>query len=168
MLCKGRKGMEEHEERGYEQTQVAKAHLVMLMQMGYPWHKAAVTAGLHTSRSTAYRLLQAVHTQGEAAFHDGRQGHPAKLREAVLQWLVATCRAHPQMPSREVQAALQEQFDIHVSIGHLNRVRAQLGIGNHAGRLKKNSKRSLLLLDPSGKKALALCSSSLLRTRQVC
>jgi hypothetical protein len=43
----------------------------------------------------------------------------------------------PQMPSREVQAALQEQFGIHVSIGHLNRVRAQLGIGNHVGRSKK-------------------------------
>ncbi|GHO47296.1 hypothetical protein [Ktedonospora formicarum] len=64
-------------------------------------------------------------------------GHPAKLREAVLQWLMAICRANPQMPSREVQVALQEQFGIQVSIGHLNRVRAQLGIGNHVGRLKK-------------------------------
>lgn len=76
-------------------------------------------------------------TRGEAAFQDGRYGHPAKLREAVLQWLVATCRAAPQMPSREVQAALQDQFGVHVSLGHLNRVRAQLGIGNHVGRSKK-------------------------------
>ena len=43
-----------------------------------------------------------------------------------------------------MQAALQEQFDIYVSIGHLNRVRGQLGIENHRGRSKKNSKRSLL------------------------
>jgi len=82
-------------------------------------------------------------------------------------WLRAF-RADPQMPSREVQAALQEQFDIYVSIGHLNRVRGQLGIENHRGRSKKNSKRSLLLLDLSGRKALVLCSSSPLRTRQVC
>jgi transposase len=146
--------MGEHEERGYEQTQAAKVHLVMLMQMGYPWHKAAVTAGLHMSRSTAYRLLQAVQTRGEAAFQEGRQGHPAKLREAVLQWLVATCCTHPQMPSREVQAALQEQFGIHVSIGHLNRVRAQLGIGNPVGRLKKNNKRPVLHRKLSGKREL--------------
>ncbi len=52
-------------------------------------------------------------------------------------WLRAF-RANPQMPSREVQAALQEQFDIYVSIGHLNRVRGQLGIENHRGRSKKN------------------------------
>jgi hypothetical protein len=58
-------------------------------------------------------------------------------------WLRAF-RANPQMPSSEVQAALQEQFDIYVSIGHLNRVRSQLGIENHRGRSKKNSKRSLL------------------------
>jgi hypothetical protein len=41
------------------------------------------------------------------------------------------------MPSREVQAILQDQFGIHVSIGHLNCVRAQLGTGNHVGRSKK-------------------------------
>jgi transposase len=129
--------MEEKQERGRGPNQAAKAHLVMLMQMGYPWQKAVATAGLHISRSTAYRLRHSVQTQGEAAFQDGRHGHPAKLREAVLQWLVAICRASPQMPSREVQAALQDQFGVHVSLGHLNRVRAQLGIGNHVGRSKK-------------------------------
>jgi transposase len=165
---KGRNCVEKKEEMGHEHDQAAKAHLVKLMQMGYPWHKATATVGLHMSRSTAYRLLQAVRTRGEAAFQDGRQGHPAKLREAVLQWLVATCRANPQMPSREAQAALQEQFNIYVSIGHLNRVRGQLGIENHRGRSKKSSKRSLLFLDLSGRKALALCSSLPLHTKQGC
>jgi len=49
------------------------------------------------------------------------------------------------MPSREVQAALQEQFDIYVSIGYLNRVRGQLGIENHRGRSKKNYNSKLNL-----------------------
>jgi transposase len=118
----GRNRMEEQEERGHEHAQAAKAHLVMLMQMGYLWHKAAASAGLQIGRSTAYRLLKAVRTQGETAFQDGREGHPTKLQAAVLQWLLTTCRAAPQMPSREMQVALQEQFGIHVSIGHLNRV----------------------------------------------
>ena len=69
-----------------------------------------------------YRLLQAVRTQGEAALQDGRHGHPAKLREAeAFEWLQAFCRSAPQIPSREVQGALQERSGIHVSIGHLNR-----------------------------------------------
>ena len=159
--------MEEQEARGNEHDQAAKIHLVTLMQMRYSWREAVAVAGLRISRATAYRLVQAVQAQGEAALQDKRQGHPAKLREAVLQWLVAACRVAPQMPSREVQAALQEQFSIHVSTGHLNRVRAQLGIGNHVGRLKKNSKRPLLHRKPSGKRELADSFLSPLHKKQV-
>jgi transposase len=77
------------EKQNYEHHQTAKAHLVALMQAGYPWHEAVAAAGLHMSRSTVYRLVQAAQTQGEAAFQDKRQGHPAKLRDVVLHWLVA-------------------------------------------------------------------------------
>jgi transposase len=158
--------MEEQDEKSLEPS--PKAHLISLMQAGHPGPKAAAMAGLHISRSTVYRLLQAVQTRGDAAILDGRHGHPAKLREAVLQWLVTTCRANPQMSSREVQAALQEQFGIHVSIGHLNRVRAQLGIGNHVGRLKKNSKRSVLHRKPSGKRVLVDSCLLPLRKKRAC
>jgi transposase len=160
--------VEEKEDLGHEHDQAAKAHLVMLMQMGYSWREAQAQAGVHISRSTAYRLLQTAQTRGAAAFQDGRHGHPAKLREVLLQWLLATCRADPQMPSREVQAALQEQFGIHVSIGHLNRVRAQLGIGNHVGRLKKNSKQHHLLLRSRDKREPADSFLSRLRKKRGC
>jgi transposase len=160
--------MGEQEERSYEQAQAVKASLVTLMQMGYPWQNAATTAGLQISRSTAYRWVQGVQSRGEAALLDGRHGHPTKLREDILQWLIAACRANPQMPSREVQATLQDQFGIHVSIGYLNRVRAQLGIGNHVGRSKKNRKRPVLHSKPNGKKALGPCCWSRLHTRQNC
>jgi len=160
--------MESKEKLDHEHDRGAKTHLVRLMQEGYPWHKAVAAAGLQISRSTAYRLVQSVQSRGEVALLDERHGHPTKLREAVLQWLVATCRANSQMPSCEVQAALQEQFDTSVSIGHLNRVRAQLGIGNHVGRSKKNSNQSLHLLTPNGRMVQALCSSSLLLIRLVC
>lgn len=130
--------MKEQDAKSLEPSKTAKAHLISLMQAGYHGPKAAAMAGLHISRSTAYRLFQAIQTRGDAAILDGRHGHPAKLREVVLQWLVATCCTAPQVPSCEVQAALQEQFGIHVSIGHLNRVRAQLGIGScQIGRPKK-------------------------------
>jgi transposase len=165
---KGRNCMEDPEESGHERDQAAKAYLVMLMQMGYSWQQAQTQAGLCISKSTAYRLLQAVQTWGEAAVQDGRHGHPAKLREAVLQWLLATCRAEPQMPSRVVQAALQEQFGIHVSIGHLNRTRVQLGIGNHVGRLKKNGKRPVLHRRLSGKRELVDFFLLLLHRKRVC
>jgi hypothetical protein len=37
-----------------------------------------------------------------------------------------------------VQAALQERFGILVSIGHLNRMRAKLGVGSRAIHREKN------------------------------
>ena len=152
-----------------EQRREAKQHLVVLMHQGISWKEARATVGVHISRSTAYRWVQGVQSRGEAALLDGRHGHPTKLREAVLQWLVARLsRQSTDAERAPVQAALQEQFDIYVSIGHLNRVRGQLGIENHRGRSKKNSKRSLLLLAPNGKKAQELCSSSPLRTHLVC
>jgi hypothetical protein len=91
--------MEEQMRKALNPREIAKAHLISLMQAGYPWQKAAAMAGLHISRSTAYRLFQAIQTRGDAAILDGRHGHPAKLRETVLQWLVTTCRANLQMPS---------------------------------------------------------------------
>jgi transposase len=95
-----------NEKQNHEHYQTAKAHLVALMQAGHPWHKAAARAGLQISRSTAYRLRHSARTRGEAAFQDGRQGHPAKLRENVRNFLQAFCCAAPQRPSREAGTAI--------------------------------------------------------------
>src|SRR5438445_7387546 len=105
-----------------EQRRAAKGQMIALMQAGHPWQEAAAMAGIHLCRAAAYRLLHEVRTRGEGALQDGRHGHPAKLREPVRKWLETTCRETPEMPSRVVQAALQERFGILVSIGHLNRM----------------------------------------------
>ena len=135
-----------------KQTQEAKRQMMVLMQEGIFWQEAARRAGVQTSRSTAYRWFAVYRTQGEAAFHDGRHGHPAKLREPVRKWLETTCRETPEMPSRVVQAALQERFGILVSIGHLNRMRAALGGGSQTVRREKNCRYPVPQATPTGKK----------------
>ncbi len=69
-----------------EEQWTAKRRMVALMQAGHSWQEAATQAGVHTSRSSAYRLLQKVRLEGDAAWQDGRHGHPVKLREPVLHW----------------------------------------------------------------------------------
>jgi len=113
-----------------EQRRVAKEQMVALMQAGHRWQEAAAQAGIPVSRSTAYRLLRQVRSRGKAAFEDGRHGHPAKLRTAERDWLETYCHTSPGTPSRVVQTALQERFDIQISIGYLNQVRARLGLGS--------------------------------------
>ena len=121
-----------------ERQRSAKGQMVALMQSGHPWQEAAAMAGVQIGRSAAYQLLRNVHVRGEAALQDGRHGHPAKLREPVREFLETTCRQTPHTPSHVVQAALQERFGILISIGHLNRVRAELGLGSRAGHRGKN------------------------------
>ena len=70
-----------------EQRRAAKEQMIVLMQAGYQWQKAAAQAGIQISRSTAYRLLRLVRTRGKAAFQDGRHGHPIRInrRKAELK-----------------------------------------------------------------------------------
>lgn len=114
------------------QRQEAKAKLAMAMVYGCFWEDAAAWAGIQTSRSAAYRLRQAFSAGGTEALCDGRHGHPSKLRAPVRQWLEEYCRGAPGTPSRVVQAALLERFAVQVTIGHLNHVRAALGVGSRA------------------------------------
>jgi transposase len=121
-----------------ELRRAAKEQLIALMQAGHPWHEAAAMAGVQIGRSAAYQLLRNVRLRGDAALHDGRHGHLAKLRPPVREWLEVMCREVPSTPSHVVQAALQERFGILVSIGHLNRVRAELGVGSRTPHRGKN------------------------------
>jgi transposase len=110
-----------------EQRRAAKRHMLELMQAGQSWQEAAARVGIQTSRSTAYRWLQEFRTRGEAAFQDGRHGHPAKVRPPVLHWLESRCQTASQAPSSELQRELQEQYGVLISISHLNALRATHG-----------------------------------------
>jgi transposase len=119
-----------------EDRRAAKARLVTHMLQGQPWHAAAAAAGLHVSRSTAYRLLQRVRTQGEVAFADGRHGHPVKLRAPLCHWLEEFWRDRQEATCREAQVALEARFGVRVSQSHLSRVRAALGFAHSDGGKK--------------------------------
>ncbi len=75
-----------------EERRAAKARLTAGMRAGRSWQEAAMEAGVQTSRTAAYRLLQGVRAHGEAALRDGRHGHPTKVRGPVRAWLEAYCR----------------------------------------------------------------------------
>jgi transposase len=125
----------EHE----EQQEVGKRQMVTLMQAGHHWKEAAQLSGVQISRSAGYRLAQKVRTQGEAGWQDGRQGHPSKLREPVLQWLKTYCQASPETPSHVVAESLEKQFGVRMSISHLNGTRAELGLTTQSRQGRKKN-----------------------------
>jgi transposase len=125
-----------------EQRQAAKRQMLELIQAGQPWQAAATAAGIQVSRSTVYRWQQEVRTRGEAALQDGRQGHPAKVLPRVLYWLESRLQVTSLVPSSQLQRELQEQLGVHISISHLNAVRASHGWSNTASRAGKKSRSS--------------------------
>ncbi len=125
-----------------EQRRAAKQQMLELMEAGVSWQEAATTAGVQTSRATAYRWRQEARTRGEAALQDGRHGHPAKVLPPVLHWLESRCQATSLVASSQLQKELQEQLGVRISISHLNAVRAMHGWSNVASLAgKKSDKR---------------------------
>jgi transposase len=123
------------------QRRAAKQQMLELMGAGVSWQEAATTAGVQTSRATAYRWRQEARTRGEAALQEGRHGHPAKVLPPVLHWLESRCRATSLVASSHVQKELQEQLGVRISISHLNAVRATHGWSNVASQAGKKSGR---------------------------
>ena len=78
-----------------EQRRAAKERMLELMEAGMSWQEAATTAGVQTSRATAYRWRQEARTRGEAALQDGRHGHPAKVLPPILHWLELSITMQP-------------------------------------------------------------------------
>jgi transposase len=69
------------------QRQAAKREIVRQMKQGASTHEARVRCVVPMHRTTVYRLLKRVQSEGESAFTDGRHGHPTKLRGEVLTFL---------------------------------------------------------------------------------
>jgi transposase len=122
-----------------EQRRAAKQQMLELMEAGVSWQEAARTAGVQTSRATAYRWKQEARIRGEAALQDGRHGHPAKVLPPILHWLESRCQATALVASSQVQKELQEQLGVRISISHLNAVRAAHGWSNVASQAGKKS-----------------------------
>jgi len=133
------KGMKDHPDRS------ARLHLIESMFAGQPWQVAAAQSNLRVSRTTAYRLIQLARDEEKAAsaFLDERHGHPYKMTEPVHVWLVEVCTTDPQIPSSRLQAELKTTFGTEVSIGHINRVRAQYGVTKPGrGRVRISAKKN--------------------------
>jgi len=124
-----------------EEELCAKQRLVAAMQEGQRWHDAVLLAGLPLHRSAVYHLVKRVRTIGEEAYIDHRHGHPSKMRAPLCDWLVAYCRQYPDHSARLIQTALRSEYGLSISIGHINYLRRQLGIGR--GKKSSSNRRGV-------------------------
>jgi transposase len=123
-----------------EEQRVVKQQILAAFEHGCSVPDLLSMTAVPLHRATVYRLHQRFHSDPKTALNDGRHGHPSKIQGDVRAWLEAYCQTTPDCTSRAVQAALSERFGVWVSIAHLNRVRATLGLSRRAlGRGKKSA-----------------------------
>jgi transposase len=127
-----------------EEQRAAKQQALAAFEQGCSVQHLLHTTSLPLHRATLYRLYQHFQADPETALSDGRHGHPSKLRGEVYAWLQESCQVDPGCSSRTVQTALYERFGVWVSIAHLNRVRATLGVSRRRGDVKKKSAQLLI------------------------
>lgn len=109
-------------------SQTEKRQVVELMLAGHRWQKATEQVGVNVSESTAYRWVRCWRQEGEAGLSDGRHGHAYKITPEIEEWLKETCGSARHPPSSKVKKMIKDKFEVELSRGHLNRVRAELGV----------------------------------------
>jgi transposase len=127
-----------------DEQRAAKRQVLAAFEHGSSVQNLLNTTPVPLHRATVYRLRQRFQTNPETALGDGRHGHPSKLRGDVRAWLEEYCKATPDYTSRTVQTALYEHFAMRVSIAHLNRVRATLGLSRRSPGSGKKSAQPLV------------------------
>lgn len=109
-------------------SQTKKRQVVELMLAGQHWQEATEQVGLSVSESTAYRWVRCWRQEGEAGLSDDRHGHAYKMTPEIQEWLKETCGQAPHTPSSKVKKMIKDKFEIELSRGHINRIRAELGV----------------------------------------
>jgi transposase len=122
-----------------EQRRAAKRQMIEQIEQGASVQQARHHSEVRMHRATVYRLLKRVRTEGEAAYTDGRHGHPIKLRGEVRAFLIEMCQASPSVSSPVVQHAIQARFGLSMSVSQLNRVRASLGLSRRSAPREKKA-----------------------------
>lgn len=74
-----------------QQREAARRELVRQIKQGVSVREARVSSAISMHRTTVYRLLKRVQSEGERALTDGRHGHPIKLCGAILAPLCNAC-----------------------------------------------------------------------------
>jgi transposase len=123
--------------------QAARRELVRSVQEGMTPREAHRRCPVRMHRTTVYRLLKCVKREGEQALTERRHGHPTKLREDILTWVLDYCQSHPSASSAEVQRLLAERFALSVSVSQLNRVRAAHGLSRQSVPREKKAENRL-------------------------
>ncbi len=97
-------------------------HLLHRVEGGEPFDQVCVDLKVKLSASALAKVVSKYQAGGRKykALIDGRCGHPQKAHSAMREWLYARKAAHPRLPAYQLADEVFEQFDVKLSVGHIN------------------------------------------------
>jgi transposase len=110
--------------------------LLLRLEAGEPFDPVRADLGL-SIRAEDVPKLQAKYEAGGRTWEvliDGRYGHPQTAHSALREWMYERKREDESLTARELAEEIAEQFQVELSIGHINYLLRKVELTRPRGR----------------------------------
>jgi transposase len=96
--------------------------LLLRLETGEPFDQVRADLGLNIEAESIPKLQAKYEVEGRSweALIDGRHGHPRKAHSAMREWMYERKREDEFLTAGELADEIEEQFQVRLSIGHIN------------------------------------------------
>jgi transposase len=113
--------------------------LLLRLEAGEPFDQVHADLDLGI-RAKDVPKLQAKYEAGGRTWEalvDGRYGHPQKAHSALREWMHERKREDESLTARELAPAIEKQFHVELSIGHINYLLRKVELTRPRGRPRR-------------------------------
>jgi len=110
--------------------------VLLRLEAGEPFDQVRADLGLSIEEEEVSKL-QAKYEAGGRTWEvliDGRYGHPQTAHSALREWMYERKREDKSLTARELAEEIAEQFQVELSIGHINYLLRKMELTRPRGR----------------------------------
>jgi len=118
--------------------------LLQRVEAGEPLEKVNADLGLNVKAEDLPRLRAKYEAGGGnwEALIDGRYGHSQKAHSALREWMYERKREDSSLTARELKAEIAEQFQVELTVGHINYLLRKEELTRPRGRPRGGKEKS--------------------------
>jgi transposase len=113
--------------------------LLLRLEAGEPFDQVCADLDLSIEAEKVPKLQARYEAGGQTwqALMDGRYGHPQKAHSALREWMHERKREDESLTAGELATAIAEQFQVELSIGHINYLLRQVELTRPRGQPRR-------------------------------